>query len=211
MPTASTIVAFAGASLALLFIPGPAVIYILNRSVADGRRVGLAAVAGLEIGNLVHVLAAALGLSAVLAASATAFTVVKWIGVGYLLFVGVSTLLTKAGSLKADQPSISVKRAFVQGIVINTLNPKVALFFLSFLPQFINVHAAHPGLQALILGLVFIGLACITDPLYAIAASTLRGVLLRGTAYPFVQRYVAGTVFLALGLVAATASPSHQK
>lgn len=209
MPSSSVILAFALASLALLLIPGPAVLYILNRSVSDGREVGLAAVAGLELGNLVHVFAAALGLSAVLATSATAFNTVKWLGAAYLVYLGIRTLIRKPAKIEADRPGVSMKRAFSQGIVVNVLNPKVALFFLSFLPQFIRPADGHAGLQALVLGLVFVLVGCITDSCYSLLASSLRGVLLRGRALPFVQRYVAGSIFIGLGLVAATASAGH--
>ncbi len=204
MPELSTITTFAVASFALLVIPGPAVIYILNRSVADGRAVGLSAVAGLEVGNLVHVLAASVGLSAVLARSAIAFNAIKWLGVVYLVIVGINTLRRPPVVIADDQPSTSLRRAFVQGVVVNTLNVKVALFFLSFLPQFIDPDAGNAGLQALVLGLVFVVIGCATDGTYALVASSLRGVLLRGRSLPFVQRYVAGTVFIGLGLVAAT-------
>jgi threonine/homoserine/homoserine lactone efflux protein len=206
VPDASTILAFAGASFLLLIIPGPAVLYILNRSVSDGRTVGLAAVAGLELGNLVHAIAAAAGLSAVLATSATAFNAVKWLGALYLIAVGVRTLLRKPDPMDADRATTSPTKSFTQGIVVNVLNPKVALFFLSFLPQFIDPDKGSAGLQALVLGLVFVLIGCITDSAYSLLASSLRTVLLRGRALPFVQRYVAGTVFIGLGLVSTTAS-----
>src|SRR4051812_36441562 len=134
MPATSTIIAFAAASVVLLLIPGPAVLYIINRSVSDGRQAGLAAVAGLTTGNLVHALAAAAGLSAVLATSATAFDTVKWLGAAYLLWVGVRTLMKPAPAIDTEQPGVSSRRSFTQGVVVNILNPKVALFFLSFLP-----------------------------------------------------------------------------
>ena len=138
MPDLHSIVTFAIASVALLLIPGPAVIYVLNRSVSDGREVGLAAVAGLELGNLVHVIAASVGLSAVLATSATAFNVVKWLGVGYLVFVGIRTLLRQPTDIENEATTTTLRRSFTQGIIVNTLNPKVALFFVSYLPQLIN-------------------------------------------------------------------------
>jgi threonine/homoserine/homoserine lactone efflux protein len=206
MPTVPTIFAFAAASLVLLLIPGPAVLYILNRSVSDGRNVGIAAVGGLELGNLVHAIAAAAGLSAVLATSAAAFNTVKWFGVAYLVFVGIRTLMKPAEVIDADQRGVTGRRAFVQGVIVNVLNPKVALFFLSFLPQFIHPADGHAGTQALVLGLVFVLVGCVTDTCYSLLASSLRGVLLRGRALPFVRRYVAGTMFIGLGLVAATAS-----
>ena len=211
MPTAATILAFAGASIVLLLIPGPAVLYIVNRSVSDGREAGLAAVAGLTLGNLAHALAAAAGLSAVLATSATAFSTVKYLGAAYLIYVGVRTLLRPPPVIDPDQPGVSARRAFTQGIVVNVLNPKVALFFLSFLPQFIHPEKGRPALQALVLGLVFVGIGFFTDGTYSLVASKLRTVLLRGKTLPFVQRWVAGTVFIGLGLIAATASVSHAR
>lgn len=210
VPDAATIITFAAASLALLLIPGPAVVYILNRSVADGRRIGLASVAGLELGNLMHVVAAVAGLSAVLAASAVAFSVVKWAGVAYLVVIGINTLRRPAPTIDPTQPSVSARRAFTQGVIVNMLNPKVALFFLSFLPQFIDPELGRPGLQALVLGLVFVAIGCVTDSAYALVASALRGALLRGRSLAFVQRYVAGAVFIALGILAAT-SPGHTR
>lgn len=209
MPSGSTIATFAAAAVVLLLIPGPAVLYILNRSVSDGRQAGLAAAAGLSLGNSVHALAAAGGLSAVLATSAAAFDTVKWLGAGYLVYVGVRTLFTKPATVDVDRPAASAKRSFAQGVVVNTLNPKVALFFLSFLPQFIHPESGRPGLQALVLGLEFVFIGFCTDSTYSLIASSLRHVLLRGRTLPFVQRWVAGTVFIGLGAVAATASAGH--
>ena len=205
MPDLQSIIAFAIASVALLLIPGPAVIYVLNRSVSDGREVGLAAVAGLELGNFVHVLAATVGLSAILATSATAFNIVKLLGASYLIFVGIRTLLRQPQQIASESTSVSLRRSFTQGIIVNTLNPKVALFFLSYLPQFIDADKGAAWSQALVLGSTFVFIGCLTDGMYALTASALRGVLLKGRTLPFVQRYVAGSVFVLLGVVAATA------
>lgn len=204
MPTFESLAAFGIASLALLVIPGPAVLYIINRSVADGRSVALAAVAGLEIGNFMHVIAATVGLSAVIATSAAAFSVVKWIGAGYLIYIGIRTLATKPQAVSQLNDPMSRRRAFTQGIVVNTFNPKVALFFLSFLPQFIDSDRGSAALQSLVLGSTFVVLGCISDSLFAILASALRGTLMRGKSLPFVQRYVSGSVFIALGAIAST-------
>ncbi len=211
MPDIGSIITFGIASIALLLIPGPAVIYILNRSVSDGREVGLAAVAGLELGNFMHVIAASAGLSAVLATSATAFNTVKWLGAGYLVFVGARTLLTRPAAVSGDSTSVTLKRSFTQGVVVNTLNPKVALFFLSYLPQFIDADKGAAWSQALVLGTVFVLIGCCTDGMYALTASALRKKLLTGRTLPIVQRYVAGTVFVALGVMAATTSPASSK
>lgn len=208
MPSIDSIIAFAIASLALLVIPGPAVLYVINRSISDGRSTALAAVAGLEIGNFMHVVAATLGLSAVIAASATAFGVVKWIGAGYLIYTGIRTLSRKPATFNQEQKTLTRRKSFTQGIVVNTFNPKVALFFLSFLPQFIDTDNGSTALQSLVLGSIFVLLGMCSDGLYAILASALRGPLLRGKSLPIVQRYVAGSVFVLLGVVAATARRS---
>lgn len=197
-------IAFAIASLALLVIPGPAVLYVINRSISDGRSIALAGVAGLELGNFVHVVAATIGLSALIAASATAFGVVKWIGAGYLIFIGIRTIARKPASFSQEQKSLTRRKSFTQGIIVNTFNPKVALFFLSFLPQFIDEKSGSAALQSLILGSLFVAIGLCTDGMYAFLASALRTTLLRGKSLPFVQRYVAGSVFIALGLIAST-------
>jgi threonine/homoserine/homoserine lactone efflux protein len=206
MPPLHLLSEFALASIVLLVIPGPAVIYILNRSVVDGRRVGLTAVCGLEIGNFMHVIAATAGLSAVLATSATAFSLVKWLGAIYLIYVGIHTLIRRPTGLDASIAPTSLRRSFVQGVVVNTLNPKVALFFLSFLPQFIDTSRGSPALQSLVFGTIFVLLGFLSDGAYAIVASGLRDTLLRGRTLPFIQRYVSGIVFIALGVVAGSTS-----
>ena len=205
MPTLDSLLAFTVASIVLLLIPGPAVTYIVNRSVADGRAVAFASVAGIELGNFVHVIAATIGLSAVLATSAAAFNVVKWLGAAYLIGVGIKTLLTRPEALTADTTRTSYRRAFAQGVVIATLNPKVALFFLSFLPQFIDPDRGPAWTQSLLLGTLFVLLGTITDGTWAFVASAARGMLLRGRAMPFIRRYVSGGTFIALGVIAARA------
>ena len=134
----------------------------------------------------------------------------KWLGAGYLIFFGVRTLLRPATTVASEATSISRRRTFVQGIVVNTLNPKVALFFLSYLPQFIDPDKGAAWSQALVLGITFVLIGCLTDGLYALTASALRARLLSGRTLPFVQRYVAGTVFIGLGVVAATTAPASK-
>ena len=148
MPDWSTILAFSAATIALLLIPGPAVFYILQRSIADGREVGLASVAGLEVGDLIQASAAAGGLSAVLAASSTAFTVVKWVGAGYLIVTGILTLSRAPAQIDPDKPGVSIKAAFRQGVLVNALNPKTALFFLSIFPQFVRADEPNASTAA---------------------------------------------------------------
>ncbi len=194
--------------MALLVIPGPAVIYIVNRSVADGRQIGLAAVVGLELGTFMHVLAATVGLSAILATSENAFNVVKYLGASYLILIGLRTLTRKPEAISTSASSMTQSQAFRQGFIINMLNPKIALFFLSFLPQFIDPNISSNARQSLILGSVFVLCGFVIDGIYALTASSLREVLVRGKALPFIQQYVAGVVFVLLGVAAALAKVS---
>jgi threonine/homoserine/homoserine lactone efflux protein len=205
VPAADSLLAFAVASVVLLMIPGPAVLYVVNRSVSDGRSVALASVGGLELGNLVHALAATAGLSAVIATSATAFSIVKWAGAVYLIGVGTLTLLRRPDALSVEGGHLSYRRAFAQGVIVNVLNPRVALFFLSYLPQFVEPSRGPAWSQVLVLGLTFVVLGLCTDSLWAIATSTLRTVLLRGRSLPFIRRWVSGSVFVMLGVLAARA------
>ena len=179
--------------------------YVVNRSVSDGRSVAFASVAGLELGNFVHVIAATVGLSAVLAASASAFNVVKWLGAAYLIGIGIRTLLTKPDELTAESSRLSYRRAFTQGVIVNILNPKVALFFLSFLPQFIDPDRGPAWTQALVLGSLFTVLGIVMDGTWALLASAAREVLIRGRALAWIRRWFSGSMFIGLGLVAARA------
>ncbi len=205
MPEMSTLIAFMGATIALLFIPGPAVIYILNRSISDGRKVGLAAVAGLEVGDSIQALFAALGVSAVLATSAEMFNVVKWAGVVYLVFTGIRTLMSRPSEVAAESSHVSLKQAFRQGILVNALNPKTGLFFLSIFPQFVDANAPNAKSQSLVLGAVFVVLASIFNGTLSFMASSLRDLLLRGKSLYFIRRYVSGVLFIGLGLLAVLA------
>ena len=192
------------ATLALVLVPGPAVLYIITRSVNHGRRAGLASAAGIATGGLVHVAGAALGLSALLASSAAAFSLVKYVGAAYLIYLGVRTLLTEPSlveSVSAERTAL--RRLYSQGIVVQAFNPKVALFFLAFLPQFIDPHRGSVVAQSLILGAMFILLGLCTDSTYALVAGTLGAWLKQQRAFAAVQRYVAGTVFVGLGLTTA--------
>ncbi len=208
MPDLNSLISFAVASVALLVIPGPAVIYIVNRSVANGRQIGLAAVVGLELGTFMHVLAATVGLSAILATSENAFNVVKYLGASYLVLIGLRTLTRKPEAISTSASSMTQSQAFRQGFIINTLNPKIALFFLSFLPQFIDPNISSNARQSLILGSVFVLCGFVIDGIYALTASSLREVLVKGKALPFIQQYVAGVVFVLLGAAAALAKVS---
>ena len=209
MPDGSTFLVFAVASLVVLLIPGPAVLYIVTRSIDQGRKAGIVSALGAATGNSVHVVFAALGLSALLASSAIAFSIVKYAGAAYLIVLGIRRLLTKEEDVEADAPPAPLKKIFWQGVVICILNPKVALFFLAFFPQFLDANAAHPTLSLLLLGFSFVGIGIVTDSLYGVAAGSL-GSLIRGkkrTAQ--VQRYVAGGTYVALGVASAAVGGSE--
>jgi len=201
-PDSTSLWLFAVAALALLAIPGPAVLYIVVQSAEQGRRVGLASVAGIHLGTFVHVAAAAVGLSALIVASAVAFSVVKYAGAAYLVYLGIRKLLQRDPPTSLEHRSEPLRRAFVRGVVVNVLNPKTALFFLAFLPQFVDADSGGVWSQALVLGFVFIGFGLVTDSLYALAAGTVGGLLRRKRR---ALRYGSGVVFIGLGATAALA------
>jgi threonine/homoserine/homoserine lactone efflux protein len=198
------------AALALLLVPGPAVLYVVTRSIEHGRRAGLASVVGIHVGTLVHIAAATLGLSALVLSSAVAFTAVKIAGAVYLIGLGLWTLLSrKAEPDLALGGERNLRRAFAQGVVVNVLNPKTALFFLAFLPQFVDPNAPHPAVQIAFLGFLFALLGLFTDSLWALAAGTTGGVLRRSRRFARAQKYVSGTVYIGLGLATALAGSAE--
>jgi threonine/homoserine/homoserine lactone efflux protein len=206
MPEPTTLTLFALTAIVMIAIPGPNHIYITTRSLADGRRAGLASALGVEVGTLVHVAAAALGLSALLASSATAFSVVKYAGAAYLVYLGIRTLLRRDAEHEAeDAPSSSMARAFGQGLVVNILNPKTSLLFLAFLPQFIDPAQGSATTQIFVLGGTAALLGLTVDSLYATIASAAGSALRRSPRFLRRQRYVTGGIYLALGAGAALA------
>lgn len=204
MPEWSTLVAFVVATAGLLVIPGPAVIYMVNRTLADGRTAGLTAVAGLEIGDTIQSVLAALGVSAAIATSTTLFNAVKWTGVAYLAWTGLRTLWVVPAAVETDASHVSRATIFRQGIWVNALNPKTALFFLAIFPQFVDPLAEHATLQSLFLAGVFVAMATLFNSGWVLAASALRALLLRGRAVYVMRRWVSGGLFLALAVFAAT-------
>jgi threonine/homoserine/homoserine lactone efflux protein len=205
MPEFHTLFVFAPVALGLLVVPGPAVLYIVTRSIDQGRTAGFVSVAGIHAGSLVHVAAAALGLSAILASSALAFSIVKYAGAAYLIVLGLRKLLSSEDAEEAveHEPPRSLRRIFVQGAVVNVLNPKTALFFLAFLPQFVDVDGGSVGLQMVVLGLTFIALGICSDGAYALVAARAGGWLRSSLRFRRVQRYVSGGIYLSLGAAAA--------
>jgi len=206
IPDAPSVGLFVVSALALLLVPGPAVVYIVARSIHEGRRAGLASVVGIHVGTLVHIAAATLGLSALIVSSTVAFTAVKVAGAIYLVALGLWTLFSRRAepdlALGGEQ---NLRRAFAQGIVVNVLNPKTALFFLAFLPQFVDPNAARPAVQIAFLGVLFALLGLVTDSIWALAAGTAGGMLRRSRRFVRTQRYVTGTVYVGLGVATALA------
>jgi threonine/homoserine/homoserine lactone efflux protein len=200
----STLAVFSAAALALLVVPGPAVTYIVAQSISHGRSAGLASVAGVHAGTMVHIVAATAGLSALLVSSALAFDVVKYLGAAYLILLGIRALLggevevEAAGTDQADLWGLAR-----QGAVVNILNPKTALFFLAFLPQFVDTSRGSASAQILVLGLLFAVLGLFSDAVYAVAAAAARDRLLSNPRLARWRARFTGVVFIALGVTAA--------
>lgn len=192
------------ATLILLVTPGPAVLYIVARSLDQGRLAGFVSVLSIEVGNFVHVLAATFGLSAILVSSALAFSIVKYLGAAYLIYLGVRRLFA---SEIPQQPATlrrqSLTRIFRQGVLVAILNPKTALFFFAFLPQFVDSSKGSFTLQLLTLGCLFVLMAIVTDSLYALLAGTVGQWLKGRHSFLGVGRYLVGTVYIGLGVMAA--------
>jgi threonine/homoserine/homoserine lactone efflux protein len=203
LPPLTQLLLFVPAAILLAITPGPAVTYIIARSIDQGRKAGLVSVSAIASGNIVHAVGASLGLSAILASSALAFDIVKYLGAAYLIYLGIRTLLSQTQVQPAESiEQKTLSKIYRDGVVVGILNPKTALFFLSFLPQFVDSTRVVSG-QILFLGLLFVTFAAITDSLYAVAAGT-AGRWLRGNMrFQQVQRYVTGTVYIGLGLTAA--------
>ena len=209
MPSSSTLALFAVAAVTLLVIPGPAVLYIVTRSVDQGRAAGLASVCGVHVGTLVHVAAAALGLSALLVSSATAYHAVRWLGAAYLVWLGIRRLLANDEDARPEADRrprrLGLGRIFAQGVVVNVLNPKTALFFLAFLPQFVDVSRGSVPFQVAVFGVAFVLLGLVSDGAYALLASTGAGWLRRRPRVARTSRLVSGGVLISLGLTTALA------
>jgi threonine/homoserine/homoserine lactone efflux protein len=204
MPAPEVFAAFAVASLALLVVPGPSVLYIVTRSMDQGRAAGLVSVLGIHTGSVMHVAAAALGLSAILASSALTYGVVKYVGAGYLIWLGIRALRGRDEA----RPDVagkghSLRRIYAQGVVVNVLNPKTALFFLAFLPQFVDVSKGAVPLQIVLLGITFILLGFISDGSYALVSARVSRRLANRRRSGVARRWLPGLTLIGLGVVSA--------
>jgi threonine/homoserine/homoserine lactone efflux protein len=211
-PSHAALLIFVGAAALLLAIPGPAIFYIVGRSIGHSRNAGLVSALGIGVGTLIHTAAAAVGLSALLVSSATAFSVVKYLGAAYLIYLGIQKLRSdESFNVSPDVPRTTLSRVFAQGIVVNVLNPKTALFFFAFLPQFINPSRGHIAAQILSLGILFSCMGTFSDSLWAYFSGTVAHRLRGNTRWMRAQRYVSGGMLISLGVATAFAGSSAKK
>jgi threonine/homoserine/homoserine lactone efflux protein len=204
VPGLDALVLFSLAALALLLVPGPAVLYVVVQSAEHGRMAGLASVAGIHVGTFVHTAAAAVGVSALVVSSAVAFTLVKYAGAAYLVYVGVRRLLAHEPAVRGGVRPEPLRRLFGRGVAVNLLNPKTALFFLAFLPQFVDP-SRTVWTQVVAFGLLFVVLGFVTDGLYALAAGSVSGFLRRRRR---ALRYSSGSILVGLGAATAVTAKS---
>lgn len=211
MLNGSTLYLFITTVLLLVFIPGPNTLYIIARSIQQGRKAGIVSCLGIQLGTVFHIVAAALGLSALLLSSALAFNIVKYAGAVYLLYLGIETLLTKENPGEDQEiQQATLSRIFYQGVLVNLLNPKTALFFFAFLPQFIDATRGAVALQIIFLGMILTILGAFSDITYALVAGSISRWLRGNEKFVRGQRYFAGAVYIGLG--AATAlSGAHKR
>jgi threonine/homoserine/homoserine lactone efflux protein len=213
-PNHTSLLIFVSTAALLLAIPGPAVLYIVGRSIGQGRNAGLVSALGIGVGTLIHTAAAAVGLSALLVSSATAFSVVKYLGAAYLVYLGIQRLRSKeslAAVSDTSAPQGTLARVFSQGIVVNVLNPKTALFFFAFLPQFIDPARGHVATQILCLGILFAAMGTTSDSLWALFSGSVAGWLRNNQRWMRNERYVSGGILISLGVATAFAGHSARK
>jgi threonine/homoserine/homoserine lactone efflux protein len=212
VPSLSTYAVFLTTAIVLLMVPGPAVLYVVARSIEMGRSGGLASVAGITTGTVAYVTLATAGLSSLILASTVAFDAVKYVGAAYLFLLGARRLLGR-GLEQPDEEAAprTRRRAYTQGIVVNLTNPKTIVFVFAFLPQFVDPKATHAWLQVFVLGLSFAALGFLSDSMWALAAGTVADRLRGSTGIAPVQRWVGGGVLVGLGILAAVWTPSHAK
>jgi threonine/homoserine/homoserine lactone efflux protein len=211
LPSWPLLAAFLVASLVLAVTPGPGVFYIVTRALAQGRSAGLASVAGVALGNLGNAIGAAIGLGALFAVSSTAFTVVKYAGAVYLVYLGIKALRGGEAAAPVEFRLVRLRRIFSDGFIVALLNPKTAIFFAAFLPQFID-GAASPIVQSILLGALFVAIAALTDSAYALFAGAIAPALTGLRGVRAAGRYLTAGAFIGLGaLTAATSSQSTPK
>ncbi|MGW0364184.1 LysE family translocator [Streptomyces sp. NPDC002990] len=215
LPSTAALMLFLPTVVAVVAVPGPNMLLILSRGIGQGGRAAFASAVGVELGTLVHVLGTVVGVSALVATSTLAFNVVKYAGAAYLVYLGVRTLLSKSDTV-GERPSGTdghqpVGALLRQGVLVNVLNPKVALFFLALLPQYVDPDRGSVASQTLALGLVFFAIALAMDLLYAMASVGVGAWLARNVRFARAQKYITGCTYLLLGVFAAFAQPSGRQ
>jgi len=197
----TTLLVFCSTAFVIIITPGPNQIYIATRSASQERKAGLMSVLGVSFGTLIHVLAASIGLSALLVSSAPAFNIVKYLGAAYLIYLGLRTWLTDTDGQQVESAKpAGMARICFQGMLTNVLNPKTALFFLAFLPQFVDTAHGHIVGQMMFLGVILISIGVVVDSTVALMADSAGNWLRRRTKVPQVQKWVTGGVYVTLGV-----------
>lgn len=212
IPNHSSFVMFLSAAVVLLAIPGPAVTYVVGRSIGLGRGAGVVSALGIAVGTCLHAIAAAVGLSALLMSSVIAFGIVKYLGAAYLIYLGVQKL-RREESFEVASTAVPVRmsRVFGQGVVVNVLNPKTALFFFAFIPQFVSASRGPIAAQILFLGLLFAAMGVVSDSVWGIFAGTIADRLRGNRRWSRGQRNVSGGILISLGLVTAVSGHANAK
>lgn len=196
----TTLITYVLIVLGFVFIPGPATLLTMARAASSGTKVGIATGAGIAVGDIIHTSMAIVGLSAIIATSALLFSVVKYAGAGFLIYLGIRAMLEKAPIVLNGAPAISAGRAFRQAVLTEVLNPKTALFFLAFLPQFVRPEHGSTALQLATLGAVFVLLGLVSTIVFAVGAGRLGNLLRRHPAVVKWQGKVVGTIYCAVGV-----------
>lgn len=203
IPASPLLAAFIIASFVLAITPGPGVIYVVTRTLAQGRKAGLASLVGVALGNLGNAIGASLGLAVLFAISSFAFMFVKYAGAAYLIYLGIQAMLTPANGIRIESPSAAnMKKLFRDGLVVALLNPKTTIFFAAFLPQFMSPDAP-PMPQSILLGTIFVAIAVLTDSLYVLMASIVGPALSRLQVARAFGRYLTASAFIGLGIFTA--------
>jgi threonine/homoserine/homoserine lactone efflux protein len=209
LPAWPLLTAFLVASFILAVTPGPGVLFIVTRSITQGRQAGLASVAGVALGNLGNAIGASLGLAVLFAVSSLAFSIVKYVGAAYLIYLGIQAIRTTVSDVAPAMTSDSSLKIFRDGLIVALLNPKTTLFFAAFLPQFISADASP--LQSIALGTLFVVIASITDSIYALTAASVAPSLGKIPRISSFGRYLGGAVFIGMGVLTALGSARNGK
>lgn len=212
LPAWPLFTAFLVASTVLAVTPGPGVLYVVTRTLAQGRRCGLISVAGVALGNLGNAFGAAVGLAALFAVSSLAFSIVKYAGACYLVYLGIQMLrsASRSASTAAEQPLMPRRRVFRDGFLVALFNPKTTLFYAAFLPQFITA-GSSPMLQTMLLASIFVAIAAMTDALYVVAAGIALRAVVENGRFGSMGRKAGGVMFIGLGLYAALIPSGHAR